>query len=1000
MNSGRRIGARRHRAGSGQALLLSVIVLLMLALLAASVVAVVAGSVKDVAGDEARSQAQSLAMAGVRFADEMLTNSSNGADWRPALPAYLTPGDAAFSQQAYDDNWDTFEKLRGWDPVDSGAPYYVKFRYKMDPDALSNNPTVDPNQDFTDAPTDLEPKENDEVTAPHDHFLLQIKYAPNPANPLTKAIQITAIGRPGSNLNTFSTLTAYKSLGLQDYLLFVHDGTRHADLASVGVPPLDITGQNSTNPQLFSNRAAVGQAGALWPATTVNGPWGLASKPNDFIPLVLNGPVRSNLDLQMRLPAAINTIGNGWTESVEVAGRLQGLNQETNSSNDAVNTMTPDTGVSGNPDGNVELVISTTAGAAADIMSAPTNGKTAFPVVVNAERVEAPALDSYEPVTGVARWDRLSRFSGGNVQIYQGTTQITVNSGQLGYGRGIYLDNTTQRDNADQVRNTWLQPETWGGRQYVPNGALIELYPTYNFPGGTVGPAIVITRTDGSTWINTASGLGSGSPTMVFQWPNKTGNWNPGAWSATSGVPTAFPTPENGLIVAEGNVRIRGRLPASVNSGAASLDYGLTVVSRGAIYIDGPLLRPIDYIAGQVDDCTNTRIALLARDNLVINPTALAPGPLPGLVPAPYQIPANGPKDAHWVLNATGTNVIGLQVQAPGSPTAAAPATSLTAIDATGDADTGSQARCALLLDSARAALGQPVGYAGVNQVNYPGGGAPTVPGVVVPADTSNGVSVPVFLADWSHLLNAVYPLDALNINAPAPPVPLPTEPQLMAMEYEPDTFSLQSGWWPGGGQEAFVTAQSLGDPTGASGGQADAILKNLKVEAYTPGGGLTGPGLTMTVSAVMYCERGSLFVIPGDYFDPRAQLLGDVTDPNVHPAVDATGNPTNWAALRLARFKRYNYQVVVNGAIAVNSAPLPTDQGLWTDKWCYPTPGAAGGTTTGADVFDNYAGLQYNYDWGLRQTWPTGTPRANLPLVPHLPASPGLTYVGEENKA
>jgi hypothetical protein len=181
-------------------------------------------------------------------------------------------------------------------------------------------------------------------------------------------------------------------------------------------------------------------------------------------------------------------------------------------------------------------------------------------------------------------------------------------------------------------------------------------------------------------------------------------------------------------------------------------------------------------------------------------------------------------------------------------------------------------------------------------------------------------------------------------------------------------------------------------DPSGTNPGQADVLLKNLKVEQVS-GGAVAGPGLAMTVSALMFSERGTFFVIPGAGFDPRAQLQTDVV--GTAPA-DPNAATAGYAAQRLARLKRYNYQVVINGALCVNSlSPLP-DVGLWTDQWCYP--GAQ--TQPGAGVFDDYAGVQYNYDWSLRAYWPAGSPRANMPLLPALPASPGLTYIGEESKS
>ena len=66
-------------------------------------------------------------------------------------------------------------------------------------------------------------------------------------------------------------------------------------------------------------------------------------------------------------------------------------------------------------------------------------------------------------------------------------------------------------------------------------------------------------------------------------------------------------------------------------------------------------------------------------------------------------------------------------------------------------------------------------------------------------------------------------------------------------------------------------------------------------------------------------------------------------------------------------------------------------DVGQWSDKWAYPVNGS------GATLYNDYNTLRYSYDWGLRAVWPTGTPRANLPLLPALPLSTGLAYVGEE---
>jgi hypothetical protein len=899
-------------ARRGQALLLAIIILLMLALMGGAIVALVAASIRDTATDEQRAQARALAQAGLRYADEMLTASAEGADWRPALPAYLDPTNAGYNAAAVGDTYDSFEHLRGWDPPTSGAPYFVKYRYGMDPDALALDPTVDPNQDFTDPANRLQPKENTERTAPHDHFLLRVEYAPRPGDGLSKYLRITSIGRPGEGLHVFHTLIAYKAIGIQDYLLYFHDRSRSAATAQLGVPPLDIDGDGGT---ISTNRAAV--SGGVWPVTGAN----------DFIPLWLNGPLRSNLNLEVRPPVAINSTGGGWMDVIELSGALEKRAED------------------GQTAGNQQFLVPDATGNLVDFAL----GTPSLKLKVGVNRLEAPGLDTAEPVTGVSRWERLSRFSGESVSgIQAGSGTLTMDSGELGYGRGIYVDNSAQRDQTETAHNTWLQPETWGGRRYVPRGALIELYDSYTFPGATptVGPAIVITRTDDATWVNLATGRPSGSRTMVFQWPDGDGVWSKGTFTTGTDLPSVFPQPDNGVILCEGNVRIRGRLPV----GATNKRYHLTVVSRGTVYVDGPLLRPSDWGGGvTANDPNNTRLALLARDDVVLNPTALAPGQVPGLPPAPFTRPGQSPLDAHWVLDPNGAQVEGIEVPAPADTAN----TSVLAALADANSHDSLDARVAVMFCANRGQLGSSATGTGPYLLSDAGGGVPAVPGMT-------GVGVPVFLADWGNLAQQIY--------------------QTGTLEYTPDSYGIASGSWASQGSPQWVTVQGGLSATGASGSQSDVLLKNLKVERL-PAADQVRAGLDMTVSALLYSERGTFFVIPGDWFDPRAAVLTDVKQDLTAPtAADA-------AAVRLARLRRYNYRIVVNGAIAVNSAPTLTDVGTWTDHWAYPQSGS------GAALFHDYAGVQYNYDWGLR------TAVGNRALLPALPASPGLIGVGDEDR-
>jgi hypothetical protein len=126
----------------------------------------------------------------------------------------------------------------------------------------------------------------------------------------------------------------------------------------------------------------------------------------------------------------------------------------------------------------------------------------------------------------------------------------------------------------------------------------------------------------------------------------------------------AFPFPPNGVIYAEGNVRIRGIMPSArvvgglypktyfggewVQGAGRSRRYDLQVVSGGTIYIEGDLLSPrsaglaittAPTASNELIDTTRedadygSRLALLARDYVCLNTTALNPRPRYALEP-------------------------------------------------------------------------------------------------------------------------------------------------------------------------------------------------------------------------------------------------------------------------------------------------------------------------------------------------------------------------------
>ena len=163
----------------------------------------------------------------------------------------------------------------------------------------------------------------------------------------------------------------------------------------------------------------------------------------------------------------------------------------------------------------------------------------------------------------------------------------------------------------------WVSP--W---EYKPRGVLIELQ----------GNDIIITRDDRSDVFDSSSTVTS-APNPQKAWKDR-GGVNPVGggkiyrmridtttgtrYFGAAGNDTAISTtdvPFNGVIYAEGNVRVRGFL----NSTAPDV----TIASMNNIYVEGSILR-LTVGAG-----TDGHVALLAKNNVVLNPTLFA-APLEG----------------------------------------------------------------------------------------------------------------------------------------------------------------------------------------------------------------------------------------------------------------------------------------------------------------------------------------------------------------------------------
>lgn len=154
----------------------------------------------------------------------------------------------------------------------------------------------------------------------------------------------------------------------------------------------------------------------------------------------------------------------------------------------------------------------------------------------------------------------------------------------------------------EQHLRGWVGPDEFRAR-----GVEIEIVSDINPPPlniNPIEPGLIITRdarSDNTTTRPTAA-IG---PDLTKSWKDANGNLRNGVYRV------ALPWPANGVVFAEGNVRIKGR--------ALNVPRSLTVVSMNNIYIEDSL--SIDDATDGVDVGQLRKPLLMARRNVVMNPT-------------------------------------------------------------------------------------------------------------------------------------------------------------------------------------------------------------------------------------------------------------------------------------------------------------------------------------------------------------------------------------------
>ena len=644
---------QRRRTEAGQSLIAAIIVLFLLLVLGAAFVALVGNNLRNAKQTARRNASDFYSEAGIRFLDEQLTKSADGADWRPT-PACLgttlpcsdtnisTQDPDYFWLQPYNDN-NTPNNLNddvggytritygGDTPGSPGGRALVRVTYRPEVVATGTNPTVNPSVDA----------------------------------PVRKLIRLEAVGRVGvvtaGDPTTYNNsqqaslareLVAYKEIGITDYLRYFTNKDNKPTTATLGAAV-----------QVYD--APDNGTGASRPATV--------PVVRDIESYFIGGGIRSNAALTFY---GVNRLvmDPARGEGLMVAGQIalanvpgsvtQAQYPATKNGNPArVTLQTALTGAAANIFPSTSGDYNTYNGqvrdnpAGSDTQGLPRTTITGANMVESnlrsVPRAGAPVLDT-QTASGVTRYRALTRDSAPlSTADAGGTAVTTANAGANGWGQNLYLSNRGDVQNtfsnvvnAYSLRTDWLNP---GAGQsagfwkkdfvYAPPGVTITLTPRYivlTRSGDQLNPASAFIdrfrfrRPDGSLMrteqsiirysYDNANGLGNAPTYNIGE--------NVQATSRFAGYPVTYNNTDkcfdsDFVIYAEGNVRIRGVAGGFDPETAQYFRRHLTIVSGGTVYVDGNLLR--DNIPSTDGSATaaavrgQSSIALLAHDYVAVN---------------------------------------------------------------------------------------------------------------------------------------------------------------------------------------------------------------------------------------------------------------------------------------------------------------------------------------------------------------------------------------------
>jgi len=683
-------------------------------------------------------------------------------------------------------------------------------------------------------------------------YSLTLTY-PGGTGDLARFIRIDCTARLRGNPFLKRSLRAYKPLLLADYLRFITNRD-HTDVnAQLGVPDI-ISGDD----------------------------------PNVLYTSAFAGPIRANSNLQWYGSAYMYLLDSADLPNLEIAG--QNLN-----ANFLVNPL---------------------------------------PLIFENTREQMPPSMDATDTAGMSRYRLLTAASG------------TDDSGWYGYGQGIYIDNTGDLQDNAALRSEWMDTTANGwdtaGWSYTPPGIEIILHPDAAGSGAFNFPVIELIRHDGYKFSNLQNGViteelpDSGDPSYPITLTD-IGNVIIGQALGPNHLLLTYP--KNGILYAEGNIRISGMLPPATptvpNQYRDPLTgyrfYDLTVVSGGTIYIEGDVMSPATYVnnGGQIFDqpgvpydpntasgmIRNSRLALLATDNVCLNMTAVGAR----LDPDPANTTATW-GSGYWALNPNDQITWNFHSFQP-------------AVEP-------------LLY----------IRHAGLIALPLPGEWTDDAIPTYYPSLLSLTVGITPF--DWGGANYFQY-----HPTFAASPVQSPrvTDALAAADQWEVSVRSIPGASLINGAATPIVATNS-----GAAGTNNNVAIAGFQVLPSR-----------VNIDALIYAQNGSWFVLPGPWFNADWPYTGSEVGgfdavPSYQICLGYISDTSGGAPQPLVAF---------NGAISENhTAAAATDVRDWLSRWSGPE-----------------RLLNYQYDAGLRSSSYQDANGNALLRLPKLPCPPGLILWEEQ---